>query len=79
MGGELVGNGDDQAVQVARQGGTTDEVAKVVGGDMQWRQQGVAALLLSESAAYMTGQNLLADGGFAGSIMGHIPGLPPTP
>ncbi|WP_416138921.1 SDR family NAD(P)-dependent oxidoreductase [Halomonas sp. HK25] len=38
---------------------------------------GVTAFLLSDSAAYMTGQNLLADGGFAGSIMGHIPGLPP--
>lgn len=38
---------------------------------------GVAAFLLGEGAAYVTGQNLLADGGFAGSIMAHIPGLPP--
>ncbi len=38
---------------------------------------GVVAFLLGEDAAYVTGQNLLADGGFAGSIMAHIPGLPP--
>ncbi|WP_431025098.1 SDR family NAD(P)-dependent oxidoreductase [Halomonas sp. H5] len=37
---------------------------------------GVVAFLLGREAAYMTGQNLLADGGFAGAIMSHIPGLP---
>lgn len=34
------------------------------------------AFLLSQQAAYITGQNLCVDGGFAGSINGHIPGLP---
>ena len=32
--------------------------------------------LLSPEAEYMTGQNLLIDGGFVGSLYSHIPGLP---
>ena len=34
------------------------------------------AFLLGPEAEYITGQNLCVDGGFAGSINGHIPGLP---
>ena len=36
----------------------------------------VAAFLLSEDARYITGQNIVVDGGFASSILGHIPGRP---
>ncbi len=32
--------------------------------------------LLSSDAAYITGQNLLTDGGFVDSLYSHIPGLP---
>ena len=32
--------------------------------------------LISPEAEYMTGQNLLIDGGFVDSLYGHIPGLP---
>ena len=44
--------------------GTADDIADV------------AAFLLSNDARYMTGQNICVDGGFASSILGHIPGRP---
>jgi glucose 1-dehydrogenase len=34
------------------------------------------AFLCGPEAGYLTGQNLVVDGGFASSILGHIPGLP---
>jgi glucose 1-dehydrogenase len=34
------------------------------------------AFLCGPEAGYVTGQNLVVDGGFASSILGHIPGLP---
>lgn len=34
------------------------------------------AFLCGPEADYVTGQNLVVDGGFASSILGHIPGLP---
>jgi len=36
----------------------------------------VIAFLCGPDAGYVTGQNIVADGGFASSILGHIPGLP---
>ncbi|MBH68127.1 MAG: short-chain dehydrogenase [Rhodospirillaceae bacterium] len=36
----------------------------------------VISFLLSREADYMTGQNILVDGGFVDSLYGHIPGLP---
>ena len=36
----------------------------------------VAAFLLSDDARYMTGQNVCVDGGFASSILAHVPGRP---
>lgn len=36
----------------------------------------VIAFLLSDDARYMTGQNVCVDGGFASSILAHIPGRP---
>lgn len=45
-----------------RRVGTPEDIARVV------------AFLLSERSGYVTGQNIVADGGFAGSIMGTIPG-----
>ncbi len=36
----------------------------------------VAAFLLSSDARYMTGQTVRVDGGFASSILAHIPGRP---
>jgi NAD(P)-dependent dehydrogenase (short-subunit alcohol dehydrogenase family) len=44
--------------------GEPEDIANVIG------------FLLSPAAEYMTGQNLLADGGFVDSLYGHIPGLP---
>lgn len=35
----------------------------------------VVTFLASREAAYVTGENICVDGGFASSIMGHIPGL----
>ena len=50
-------------VPLGRVGGLTD-IANIVG------------FLLSQEAEYMTGQNLLIDGGFVDSLYSHIPGLP---
>lgn len=36
----------------------------------------VISFLLSPDANYITGQNILIDGGFVDSLYGHIPGLP---
>ena len=36
----------------------------------------VISFLLSPEANYMTGQNILVDGGFVDSLYSHIPGLP---
>lgn len=36
----------------------------------------VVAFLLSDDARYMTGQNVCVDGGFASSILAHVPGRP---
>lgn len=44
--------------------GTPEDIADVI------------AFLLSEDARYMTGQNICVDGGFASSILAHIPGRP---
>lgn len=37
---------------------------------------GIAAFLISADAAYMTGQNIIADGGLLGSIQANIAGRP---
>ena len=34
------------------------------------------AFLLGRESAYVTGQNIIVDGGFAASILSHIPGQP---
>ena len=44
--------------------GTPEDIADVI------------AFLLSDDARYMTGQNVCVDGGFASSILAHIPGRP---
>ena len=36
----------------------------------------VISFLLSSDANYITGQNILVDGGFVDSLYCHIPGLP---
>ena len=36
----------------------------------------VISFLLSPEANYITGQNILVDGGFVDSLYHHIPGLP---
>jgi glucose 1-dehydrogenase len=45
-------------------------------GDPERDCAGVVAFLLSRDAGYMTGQNILADGGLLGSIHNHIAGRP---
>ena len=47
-----------------RRVGTPDDVA------------GTIAFLLGPESAYVTGQNIIVDGGFAASILSHIPGVP---
>lgn len=44
--------------------GEPEDIANVIG------------FLLSPEAEYVTGQNILTDGGFVDSLYGHIPGLP---
>jgi NAD(P)-dependent dehydrogenase (short-subunit alcohol dehydrogenase family) len=44
--------------------GEPEDIANVIG------------FLLSHEAEYVTGQNILTDGGFVDSLYGHIPGLP---
>jgi len=53
----------DEAVPIGRVG-TPEDIADV------------AAFLLSDDARYMTGQNICVDGGFASSILAHVPGRP---
>lgn len=45
-------------------------------GDPERDMAGIAAFLVSPDAAYITGQNILADGGLLGSIQTHIAGRP---
>ncbi|NMF96330.1 SDR family oxidoreductase [Aromatoleum toluolicum] len=47
-------------------------------GDPAEHIAGVVAFLLSDAATYMTGQNLLADGGLLDAVQGLIPGRPAT-
>ena len=47
-----------------RRVGTPDDVASTI------------AFLLGRESAYVTGQNIIVDGGFAASILSHIPGQP---
>lgn len=44
-------------------------------GDPNEDMAGVVAFLLSKDAQYVTGQNVMADGGMSASICNHIPGL----
>ncbi|MGZ0188333.1 MAG: SDR family NAD(P)-dependent oxidoreductase [Alphaproteobacteria bacterium] len=53
----------NEAVPIGRVG-TAEDIADV------------AAFLLSQDARYMTGQNVCVDGGFASSILAHVPGRP---
>ena len=39
---------------------------------------GIVAFLLGPDAGYITGHNLLADGGLLDSVQGHIVGRPRT-
>lgn len=45
-------------------------------GDPERDMAGVAAFLISPDAGYITGQNILADGGLLGSIQANIAGRP---
>ena len=47
-------------------------------GDPAEHIAGIVAFLLGPDAAYMTGQNLLADGGLLDAVQGLIPGRPAT-
>jgi glucose 1-dehydrogenase len=47
-----------------RRVGTPDDVANTI------------AFLVGRESAYVTGQNIIVDGGFAASILSHIPGQP---
>src|SRR4029450_13914670 len=47
-----------------RRAGTPDDVANTM------------AFLVGRDSAYVTGQNIIVDGGFAASILSHIPGVP---
>jgi len=47
-----------------RRVGTPDDVANTI------------AFLAGRESAYVTGQNIIVDGGFAASILSHIPGQP---
>ncbi|MFA7387051.1 MAG: SDR family NAD(P)-dependent oxidoreductase [Thiohalobacteraceae bacterium] len=47
-------------------------------GDSAADIAGVVTFLLGPDAGYMTGQNLLADGGLLGAVHGLIPGRPAT-
>jgi glucose 1-dehydrogenase len=38
---------------------------------------GAVAMLIGPDAAYVTGQSLVVDGGFAASVMARVPGRPP--
>jgi glucose 1-dehydrogenase len=40
---------------------------------------GIVEFLISPAAAYMTGQNIVADGGLLDSIQAHIKGRPVSP
>lgn len=45
-------------------------------GEPERDMAGIAAFLLSADAGYVTGQNIVADGGLLGSIQAHIAGRP---
>jgi glucose 1-dehydrogenase len=47
-------------------------------GDPQADITGLVAFLTGTDSGYMTGQNLLADGGLLDSVQGLIPGRPAT-
>ncbi|SMH39868.1 SDR family NAD(P)-dependent oxidoreductase [Azospirillum agricola] len=40
---------------------------------------GVVGFLAGPDAAHVTGENITVDGGYASSILGHLPGLPERP
>ena len=60
-----------------------NQIAKERAALVPWRRVGhpedisnVISFLLSPEADYITGQNILIDGGFVDSLYSHIPGLP---